>query len=97
MLAAAFCRETVVRLGKTEGALVRSLERDSLLLEREERLMSIRAVGPITALELGRCAALLVDQESHQLMRVVWCGKSSGNTMQGTPLSKQRNKHLQTT
>src|SRR6267378_1261509 len=43
------CRETVVRLGKTESALVRSLERDS------------------------------------------------GNTVQRTPLSKQGNKHLQTT
>src|SRR5882724_7874685 len=44
------CRETVVRLGKTESALVRSLERDSLLIDRVERLMSIPAVGPITAL-----------------------------------------------
>src|ERR1700693_5282636 len=43
------CRETVVRLGKTESALVRSLERDSLLVERVERLMSIPAVGQITA------------------------------------------------
>src|SRR5712691_10983678 len=34
------CRETVVRLGKTESALVRSLERDSFLVEREERLMT---------------------------------------------------------
>jgi len=44
------CRETVVRLGKTESALVRSLQRDSLLVERVERLMTIPAVGPITAL-----------------------------------------------
>src|SRR5882724_5916911 len=44
------CRETVVRLGKTESALVRSLQRDSLLMERVERLMTIPAVGPITAL-----------------------------------------------
>jgi len=44
------CRETVVRLQKTERALVRSLERDSLLMDRVERLMSIPAVGPITAL-----------------------------------------------
>src|SRR6204780_1940099 len=44
------CRETVVRLGKNEGALVRSLERDSLLVEGIERLMTIPAVGPITAL-----------------------------------------------
>src|SRR5206468_12170531 len=44
------CRETVVRLGKTESTLVRSLQRDSLLVERVERLMTIPAVGPITAL-----------------------------------------------
>ena len=44
------CRETVVRLEKTESALVRSLERDSLLMDRVERLMTIPAVGPITAL-----------------------------------------------
>src|SRR6266404_4419190 len=30
------CRETVVRLQKTESAMVRSLERDSLLVERVE-------------------------------------------------------------
>jgi transposase len=51
------CRETVVRLGRTESALVRSLQRDSLLMERVERLMTIPAVGPITAptwaLEVG--------------------------------------------
>src|SRR5262245_43067259 len=39
------CRETVVRLGKTESALVRSLERDPLLVERVERLMTIPAVA----------------------------------------------------
>jgi transposase len=44
------CRETVLRLQKTESALVRSLERDSLLMDRVERLMTIPAVGPITAL-----------------------------------------------
>src|SRR6202030_441290 len=44
------CREMLVRLGKTENALVRSLERDPLLRERVERLMTIPAVGPITAL-----------------------------------------------
>jgi transposase len=44
------CRETLVRLQKTEGALVRSLERDPLLAERVNRHMTIPAVGPITAL-----------------------------------------------
>jgi len=44
--------------------------------------VSIPAVGPITALTW----ALEVGDE-----------KSSANTIQRTPISKQRNKHLQTT
>ena len=42
-------RENIVRLRRTEAALVRSLQRDPLLTERVKRLMSIPAVGPITA------------------------------------------------
>jgi len=34
------CRETVVRLLKTEGAMVRSLERDSLLMDPVQQLMT---------------------------------------------------------
>ena len=95
------CRETVVRLQKTESALVRSLERDSLLMDRVERLMTIPAVGPITALtwalEVGD-----VQRFSSIKKAISYCGlcgaeKSSANTVQRTPLSKQRNKHLQTT
>jgi len=95
------CRETVVRLSKTESALARSLEQDSLLRDRVERLMTIPAVGPITALtwalEVGD-----VKRFSSIRKAISYCGlcgaeKSSGNTIQRTPLSKQRNKHLQTT
>ena len=46
------CRETLVRLQKIESALIRSLERDRLLAERVHRLMTIPAVGPITALKM---------------------------------------------
>jgi transposase len=95
------CRETVVRLGKTESALVRSLERDSLLVERVQRLMTIPAVGPITALTW---ALEVGDVQRFSLIKkaISYCGlcgaeKSSGNTVQRTPLCKQRNKHLQTT
>src|SRR5271167_484629 len=95
------CREMVVRLGKMEAALIRSLQQDRLLTERVERLMSIPAVGPITALtwalEVGD-----VQRFSSIKKAISYCGlcgaeKSSGNTVQRTPLSKQRNKHLQTT
>jgi transposase len=95
------CRESVVRLQRTESALVRSLEHDSLLMDRVERLMTIPAVGPITALtwalEVGD-----VQRFSSIKKAIGYCGlcgaeKSSGGTVQRTPLSKQRNKHLQTT
>lgn len=95
------CRETVVRLSKTESALIRSLEQDRLLAERVERLMSIPAIGPITALtwalEVGE-----VQRFSSIKKAISYCGlcgaeKSSANTVQRTPLSKQRNKYLQTT
>jgi transposase len=74
---------------------------DPQLLERIERLMTIPAVGPITALtwalEVGH-----VKRFSSIMKAISYCGlcgaeKSSGNTTQRTPLSKQRNKHLQTT
>ena len=95
------CRETVVRLSKLESALVRSLERDQFLVERVERLMSIPSIGPITALtwalEVGE-----VQRFSSIKKAISYCGlcgdeQRSGNSVQRTPLSKQRNKHLQTT
>src|SRR5437899_8631391 len=95
------CRETVVRLGKTESALVRSLERDSLLMERVERLMTIPAVGPITALdwalEVGDAKRFSSIKKAISYCGLCGAEKSSANTVQRTPLSKQRNKHLQAT
>src|ERR1700745_2252784 len=95
------CREMVVRLGETESALVRSLERDSLLVERVERLMTIPAVGPITALtwalEVGAVALFCSIKRAISYCGLCGAEKSSGNTVQRTPLPKQRNKHLQTT
>jgi Transposase IS116/IS110/IS902 family len=86
---------------KTEAALIGSLQHDRLLVERVERLMSIPAIGPITALiwalEIGE-----VQRFSSIKKAISYCGlcgdeKSSGDTVRRTPLSKQRNKHLQTT
>jgi transposase len=95
------CRETVVRLSKTESALVRSLERDPQLLERVERLMTIPSVGPITALtwalEVGEATRFSSIKKAISYCGLCGAQKSSGNTTLRTPLSKQRNKHLQTT
>ena len=94
------CRETLVRLGKTESALIRSLQRDALLRERIERLMTIPAVGLVTALtwavEVGD-----VQRFSSIKKAISYCGlcsaeKSSADVLKRSPLSKQRNRHLQT-
>jgi transposase len=95
------CREMVVRLSKTENALIRSLQHDGLLAERVERLMSIPAIGPITALtwalEIGEVRRFSSIQKAVSYCGLCSAEKSSGSTVQRTPLSKQRNRHLQTT
>jgi len=68
-------REHIVRAQKLDYALVSSLERDPLLMERLKRLRTVPGVGPITALTWGtgdrRCLPLQVDQAGHQLLRTV--------------------------
>ena len=93
-------RETVVRFQR-RSALVRSLERDALLTDRVEWLMTIPAVEPIAALtwalEVGDVQRFSSIKKAISYCELCGAGKSSANTVQRTPLSKQRNKHLQTT
>ncbi len=95
------CREMVVRLGKMEAALIHSLQQDRLLAERVERLMSIPAIGPITALtralEIGQVQRFSSIQKAASYCGLCGDQHSSADRVQCTPLSKQRNKHLQTT
>lgn len=83
-----------------ERRLLKGLARRPLLAERVQRLQSIRGVGQVTALswalEIGE------PQRFGSVRRAVsYCGlcaaqrESAGKT-QRMPLSKQRNKHLQT-
>ena len=92
-------RETIVRLQKTEYALVSSLQRDPLLAERIKRLRTVPGVGPITALtwalEMGDVSRFRSIRQA-----ISYCGlcgdeKSSADKVIRTPLSKQRNKHIQ--
>jgi|GEM_PF-370656 len=92
-------RDTVVRLQKTEYALVSSLQRDPLLADRVKRLRTVPGVGPITALawalEIGNVARFRSIRQA-----ISYCGlcgeeKSSADKVLRTPLSKQRNKHIQ--
>src|SRR5438132_2295138 len=92
-------RDTIVRLQKTEYALVSSLQRDPLLAERIKQLRTVPGVGPITALtwalEMGDVSRFPSIREA-----ISYCGlcgdeKSSADKVMRTPLSKQRNKHIQ--
>ena len=92
-------RDTIRRLQKTEYALVSSLQRDPLLAERIRHLRTVPGVGPITALtwalEMGDVSRFPSIREA-----ISYCGlcgdeKSSADKMARTPLSKQRNKHIQ--
>ena len=92
-------RETIVRPQKTEYALVSSLQRDPLLAERVKRLKTVPGVGPITALtwalEIGDVTRFRSVKQA-----ISYCGlcgdeKSSADKVMRTPLSKQRNKHIQ--
>jgi transposase len=92
-------RDTIVRLQKTEYALVSSLQRDPLLADRIKRLRTVPGVGPITALtwalEVGDVTRFPSIKQA-----ISYCGlcgdeKSSADKVMRTPLSKQRNKHIQ--
>jgi transposase len=92
-------RETIIRLHKMDYALVSSLQRDPLLAKRVKHLQTIPGVGPITALtwalEIGEV------ERFHSLKQAIsYCGlcgeeNSSAETVKRTPISKQRNKHIQ--
>ena len=81
--------------------LVGALRKNILIQERVQRLMSIAGVGEVTALtwvlEVGEPARFSSTRHA-----VSYCGlcsaqhESAGKEQRG-PISKQRNKHLQTT
>jgi len=80
--------------------LIKTLRENNLIYERVERLMSIGGVGEVTALtwvlEMGD-----IERFSSSRKAVSYCGlcsaqrESAGKEQRG-PLSKKRNKHLQT-
>ena len=84
---------------KTESALVRSLQPDPLLTVRIKRLKTVPGVGPITALtwalEMGDISRFRSIRQA-----ISYCGlcgdeKRSAEKVMRTPLSQQRNKHIQ--
>ena len=92
-------RDMISRSQKLDYALISSLERDPLLKERLRRLRTVPGVGPITALtwalEIGDFTRFTSNKQA-----ISYCGlcgdeKSSADKVLRTPISKQRNKHIQ--
>lgn len=85
----------------TQKRLVRELLADSELAGRVERLMSIPAVGEITALtwalETGDPERFHSSSDAMSYCGLTAALKSSAGKQQRGPISKQRNRWLQTT
>jgi transposase len=92
-------RETISRSQKLDYALVSSLERDPLLAERLERLRTVPGVGPITALtwalEIGDVSRFRSIKQAISYCGLCGAERSSADKVMRTPISKQRNKHIQ--
>jgi transposase len=93
------CREHIDRSIRLDTALLRSLERDPLLSERLRRLRTIPGVGPITALtwalEVGDTSRFRSIKQAISYCGLCSAEKSSADKTLRTPISKQRNKHIQ--
>ena len=93
-------RTSMESFDKMQKSLIRALRSDPQISGRVESLMSIQGVGEITALtwvlEIGE-----VERFGRISQAVSYCGlcsaqkESAGKSFRG-PISKKRNKHLQT-
>lgn len=93
-------RDTVDRACASERALLRALERDQMLRTRGERLSSIPGVGIVTALtwalEIGEVSRFASLKHAISYCGLCSAENSSAGIQKRSPISKQRNKHLQT-
>ena len=88
-------RGSIEFLDAMDRQLMKMLRRDFLLRQRMERLSTIPGAGPVVALEVGE-----VERFSSVKKVISYCGLcsaeiSSAGQQQRSPISKQRNKHLQ--
>jgi transposase len=92
-------REHIDRSIRLDTALLRSLEHDPLLEERLRRLRTVPGVGPITALtwalEIGDTSRFRSIRQAISYCGLCSAEKSSADKVMRTPISKQRNKHIQ--
>ena len=92
-------REHIDRAIRLDRALLKSLQQDPLLVDRLRRLRTIPGVGPITALtwalEVGDTSRFRSIKQAISYCGLCGAEKSSADKIMRTPISKQRNKHIQ--
>jgi transposase len=94
-------RSTIETLTRMDRQLIQALRADAVLTERVRRLMTVPGVGPILALtwalEAGDVSRFPSIKDAISYCGLCGAERGSGGKLQRTPISKQRNKHLQTT
>ena len=94
-------RNVVDALGQMDRQLIKALHSDHVLADRVARLRSVPGVGPILALtwalEMGDIKRFPSIKAAVSYCGLCGAEKNSAGKQQRTPISKQRNKHLQTT
>ena len=92
-------RTTIETTKKMERQILRGLEQDPLVAERIQRLMTIPGVGQVTAitwaLETGEPGRFGSVKQAVSYCGLCGAEDSSAGKQKRTPISKQRNKHLQ--
>ena len=88
-------------LERMNKQLLNALKTDHVLAARVERLMTVPGVGQVLsltwALEMGDIARFPSVKDAVSYCGLCAAERSSGGKAQRSPISKQRNKHLQTT
>jgi transposase len=94
-------RLTIDGLGQMNKQLLQALHTDQVLADRVQRLMTIPGVGQVLsltwALEMGDISRFRSVKDAISYCGLCGAEQSSGGKTQRSPISKQRNKHLQTT
>jgi transposase len=94
-------RSTIDGLGQMNKQLLHALQVDPTLAARVRRLMTIPGVGQVLsltwALEMGDISRFPSVKDAISYCGLCGAEQSSGGKAQRTPISKKRNKHLQTT
>ena len=78
-----------------DRALLRSLERDPLLTERLRLLRTVPITALTWVLEVGDTSRFRSIKQAISYCGLCGAEKSSADKIMRTPISKQRNKHIQ--